>query len=504
MLICPNCGAANNDGTRFCTSCGGQLPVTQQPQPVQPVTQQPVYQQPIYQQPVYQQPVYQQPVYQKPAAQPPVAPQPEKNGMCTAGFVLSLIGIFTAGITSLFGLIFSVIGLITSGKKKQAGKGKAIAGIIMSVIMIIAVILLYVFLVSDYIGRAELARDEVRTASTDEDDSAVYEKKILKNKWITTGDGSYLVFNKRDNTFKYYMSYADTTDNYYSGHYDIYIGKDALEYITEDLEDYGVTKDELRQLFRNNVTYDKENLICICLNNEEMIKDGSRENDDEWTTHYFGFYLVSDIDGKEYDILDLTNMDSASYITFIREDQYGDYNGSGNITVPSPKESFDITETSETSDTTEVLPTYDYSDYETVGDSITGEIALTQGNWADWHEADGMDSVYESRYQKFNTETQTIINLTVFQGEYDDAGVSLSADNLSREMESEGYKNLEVKKTWIGGYSAYEISGMYQDGMYISIWLFADRNNKLHFISVEYYPDDVASYEMVRDTYRLG
>ncbi len=115
-----------------------------------------------------------------------------------------------------------------------------------------------------------------------------------------------------------------------------------------------------------------------------------------------------------------------------------------------------------------------------------------------------MDSVYESRYQKFNTETQTIINLTVFQGEYDDAGVSLSADNLSREMESEGYKNLEVKKTWIGGYSAYEISGMYQDGMYISIWLFADRNNKLHFISVEYYPDDVASYEMVRDTYRLG
>lgn len=512
MAICPNCGAANDDGTKFCTSCGGPLPVTQQPQPVQPVYQQPS--QPAYQQPVVQQPVPQQPVYnQSVAAQPAGVQQTEKNGMSTAGFVLSLIGIFTFGITSLFGLIFSIVGLIASGKKNKAGKGKAIAGIIMSAFMIVVMILVTVLLSSsltDYVDRSERTRDEIRTSSTvnEPDDKPVsdYEKRIVKFNWITRGDGSYLTFNRKDKSFKYYMTYTDTSDNYYSGHYQIYTGKDAVDYITEDLEDMGVTRSELRQLFRDNEMYDEENLICICLDNEELITDGTLQDTDPWTTHYYGFYLINEVDGKKYEILDLAGMESASYYTFLREDQYGDYMGSGYITETSARETFDITETSDTYETTEyteVSSTFDYGDYDTMGDSITGVVALTQGNWADWYEADSIDSYYESRYQKFNMETQTIINLTVFTGEYDDASAKTYADISYQDMESQGCKQLENKKTSIGGYSAYEVSGMYQDGMYLSVWYFTDRNNKLHFISVEYYPDDVASYEMVRDTYRL-
>ena len=156
MIVCPNCGAANNEGSRFCINCGGALPEMQPVQP-QEQQQQPVYQQPVYQEPVYQQPI--QPMYIQPETHPVQSePAAQKNGFCTAGFVLSLLGIFLLGTTSLFGLIFSIVGLISSNKKNQSGKGKAVAGIVMSGLTIITAILVYIFSVSnafgDYFDRA--------------------------------------------------------------------------------------------------------------------------------------------------------------------------------------------------------------------------------------------------------------------------------------------------------------------------------------------------------------
>ena len=108
MAFCTNCGAQNDEGSKFCNSCGAPL---QFGQPVQPQAQpaQPEYQQPVYQQPVYQQPQVQpvQPLYVQPMASN--EPSVKKNGFCTAGFVLSLLGIFLVGTTSLFGLIFSIV-----------------------------------------------------------------------------------------------------------------------------------------------------------------------------------------------------------------------------------------------------------------------------------------------------------------------------------------------------------------------------------------------------------
>lgn len=186
-MYCESCGSFIPDGQSFCSNCGTPAaqpavqqqaapapapgpapvaaapapqpvqPVYQQPQPVQPVYQQPVYQQPQAVQPVYQQPVYQQPVYQQVAS---AKPAKLGNGAATAGLVfgiltlvffwIPLFNIFTTAIFGLLGLIFSIVGL---AKKNAGGKGKAIAGLILTLLGVIATVgyygLVYSAIVSD-------------------------------------------------------------------------------------------------------------------------------------------------------------------------------------------------------------------------------------------------------------------------------------------------------------------------------------------------------------------
>lgn len=158
-MYCESCGSFIPDGQSFCTNCGAPVtasaakpvqaaaPVTApvavpaapaaQPvyqQPAQPVYQQPVYQQPV--QPVYQPPVYQT-VYQQPAYQQ-VNPNAKRgNGAATAGLVFGILTLvfcwipFLFGVFGLMGLIFSIVGLC---KRNASGKGKAIAGLILTIL----------------------------------------------------------------------------------------------------------------------------------------------------------------------------------------------------------------------------------------------------------------------------------------------------------------------------------------------------------------------------------
>lgn len=162
-MYCESCGSFINSGEAFCSNCGTPAPspapapqaVVQpiaqpapQPQYQQPVYQQPQYQQPVYQQPVYQgrtyqqpvrtvQPIYQpvQPVYQQPIVITPIDNRKRVNGAATAGLVLGIIALCLSwlplfnSIPSALGLIFSIVGV---ARKGAGGKGRAIAGLIMS------------------------------------------------------------------------------------------------------------------------------------------------------------------------------------------------------------------------------------------------------------------------------------------------------------------------------------------------------------------------------------
>ena len=66
----------------------------------------------------------------------------QTDGFAVTGFILSLVSILCCGGTSFLGLIFSIIGLVNCNKTGKGGKELAIAGIVLSAIILIIFILL--------------------------------------------------------------------------------------------------------------------------------------------------------------------------------------------------------------------------------------------------------------------------------------------------------------------------------------------------------------------------
>lgn len=71
-------------------------------------------------------------------------PKKDKNVIATIGFVLAIISPLCCCGTSWLGLIFSIIGLVESKKKNGVGKKLAIAGIIISTILLVLLVVIYV------------------------------------------------------------------------------------------------------------------------------------------------------------------------------------------------------------------------------------------------------------------------------------------------------------------------------------------------------------------------
>ena len=128
-MHCGRCGTLNEDNARFCSECGADLsPVNPAAVPVQPV-------QPS------------QPIQPVPAVVP-ITPAytNKKNVLCCVGFYGALASIVLLGTTAPVFFVISIIGLISSKKKKELGRGLAIAGII------ITSVLMFVYITGIIIG----------------------------------------------------------------------------------------------------------------------------------------------------------------------------------------------------------------------------------------------------------------------------------------------------------------------------------------------------------------
>lgn len=126
MIICRNCGNFMEETETVCPACGAargeESPVTPDGQEIpQPEGQESPVQPP---QDAWQ---GQTAVYGNPYA--PAVPYKKKNALATAGFICSLLGLTTCGVTALIGVILSVLGRKQIEERDEGGRELASAGI---------------------------------------------------------------------------------------------------------------------------------------------------------------------------------------------------------------------------------------------------------------------------------------------------------------------------------------------------------------------------------------
>lgn len=133
----------------------------------------------------------------------------------------------------------------------------------------------------------------------------------LKNTSWGDSELSEMVFT--DDRVNWYKSETDYANNYYAGSYKLYVGKEAVDYLTTELASYGITKVELTGIFMRNEKYSESNFIVIDINYDFTVIDGVTGHPTKSHTPYYGFVL------KDGTYLDITNMNTGTYLGFTKK-----------------------------------------------------------------------------------------------------------------------------------------------------------------------------------------
>lgn len=346
-MKCPICGNENLDSTKFCIWCGApldtpssstgnapapssvpeQTPVSA-PSPIPTPSPEPAPSPIPVQNPSPYMPGYSAIPQENTGSTFGAAPIPVQwsnaggyapqssykptNVLCILGIIFAGLSILCCGITSIIGLILSVLGLIFAIKNEERGKGLAITGIIISTVLLLIMLLamatgnFHVKTSFNWFGNKIDTPEEIEEYVTDQ-------------KWIDIQEDTCLEFVS-SKKFKYYRDFEELDDYYYEGKYELYIGDEALDYIVNDLSEYGLTEEEIQDLADRNKHYKMANLVVLVLHNEKRYVDGKNDLTDTVVTPYIGFFCTNN---KEH-ALDLTNLNSFGYSLFVPEDEYED------------------------------------------------------------------------------------------------------------------------------------------------------------------------------------
>ena len=134
---------------------------------------------------------------------------------------------------------------------------------------------------------------------------------VAGTSWMAPDNSCMMFFDESE--YAWYQDKTKTDDNYYAGGYRFYIGEDALEYITVDLEEYGVTREEMLAIIENSELYTLDTFVCMTADNTSFMLDGEEKLADPESISYFGFILE---DGT---YLYVANMNTGNYYEFIKE-----------------------------------------------------------------------------------------------------------------------------------------------------------------------------------------
>lgn len=235
------------------------------------------------------------------------------GGLAIASLVLGIIALvfgWTMVLGILCGVISIILGIVALAKKQKPIC--PIIGMILSAIGMIVAIVIIISVIGIAGNFVYKNNTKIESYSSSAIKQSITNDVVSGHSWEAP-DESLLILDD-DGTFKYYRDQDDFSDYYYEGTYEVYCGEDAVEYISEDLEEYGVTEKEQRDLFEGYEEYDIDNYYCMILTNEACYMDGENVLDETVVTPYFGFYIEDD------DALDFANMNTANYYYFKNAD----------------------------------------------------------------------------------------------------------------------------------------------------------------------------------------
>lgn len=138
-----------------------------------------------------------QPAHAPGAGQQAPPPTTGSNGLATAGFVLGLVGLLLSWIPvlNILGMLLGVIGVVLAGiglaksKKVRAGKGLAIAGIVLGVLAVVVAVVINVAFVNAVDDAIDETTDtSVKAPSDSGDDSTPKDKAASDDELGTTRD----------------------------------------------------------------------------------------------------------------------------------------------------------------------------------------------------------------------------------------------------------------------------------------------------------------------------
>ena len=150
-MVCKNCGTENRGDSNYCTKCGGVLDITASNSIVEVNKG------------------------EMRKIDPEEGNQKSSRGKSIAGFICSLCGIITCGISSIVGLILSIIGLSESRKRGETD-GLAIAGIILSslaILFFLYAIIMGIISPEDYSSQTSTTTPTENTETTNKDDKKI-------------------------------------------------------------------------------------------------------------------------------------------------------------------------------------------------------------------------------------------------------------------------------------------------------------------------------------------
>lgn len=132
---------------------------------------------------------------------------------------------------------------------------------------------------------------------------------ISNTTWLSD-DGSEVIFT--EDRIDWYHDPDNHEDFYYSGAYVFYIGEAAIEYITQDLSDYGITREKLERQFSASDEHDVSNFVVFDIRYDRWVLFGQEQTIERPLVPWYGYILDDDTR------LDVANMNTGTYYPFFK------------------------------------------------------------------------------------------------------------------------------------------------------------------------------------------